>query len=129
MSKRNYGVLILAFVAGFPLFLGSCDLFLTAYTIQVRLGHQNPDDPNPATFTLSDLPPKSLVHTGWFPSGDSYYEYTVKLRKASDFTIVVEASDGTLHTQTIPIQEGYRYSIYYQNAPEYDYIFSHGESY
>jgi hypothetical protein len=128
MSKRNYGPLLLALVAGFILLLGSCDLFLTAYTIQVRLGHQNPDDPNRVTFTLSDLPPKSLEYTGWFPSGDSFYEYTARLKKASDFTIVVETSDGTLYTQKIPVQEGYRYSIYYQNVPAYNYIFSYEES-
>lgn len=123
MLKQNYGVLILAFVAGFPLFLGSCDLFLTAYTIQVRLGHQNPDDPNPATFTLSDLPPRTLNYNDWDPDAMSYFEHTAKLKSPSDFTVIVEAQNHTIHKIRIPIQEGYRYSIYYMDIPAENDIF------
>jgi len=122
MERQAYCTLSLVLSATLLMVLGSCDLFLTAYTIQVRLGHQNLDDPNSVTFTLSDLPPKSLSYTGWFPSGDSYHEYTVRLKQASYFAIVVETSGGTVYTRTIPIQEGYRYSIYYQNAPAFDNI-------
>lgn len=120
--RRSYCIVGLSLTAGLMMLLGSCDLFFTAYTIHVRLGHQNPDDPNPVTFTISDLPPKSLVHTDWFPSGDSHYEYTVKLMKASDFTIVIETSDGTFYSQKITIEDGYRYSIYYQDAPDFNNI-------
>ncbi len=129
MSKRNYSLLLLTFVVGFILLLGSCDLFLTAYTIQVRLGDQNVDDPDSVTFTLSDLPPKVISDGGWFPDSTSFHEYTVKLKKASDFTVVMETSDGVLHSQKIPIEDGYRYSIYYVNNATYDYIFSLGEPY
>jgi len=129
MGKRITGSLLIGLVVALSIILGSCDLSWTSYTIQVRLGHQNADDPNSVTFTLSDLPPKNLVYTGWFPSGDSFYEYTVKLKKASDFTVVVETNDGSLYSQTIPIEDGYRYSIYYQNQPVYDNIFSYGEPY
>lgn len=125
MQRRDYRALLIAFSVFYIMLLGSCDLNLKTYTIQIRLGHQNDKDPNTVTFTLSDLPPKTLDYLGWLPDSNSYFEHTVKLEKPSDFSIVVEASDGTLYHQKITIQDGYRYSIYYQDASVLNNILSY----
>ena len=124
MRQRCYKAMIIVFAVILTMLLSSCDLNLTTYSIQIRLGHQNDKDPNSVTFTLSDLPPKTLDYLGWYPDASSYFEHTVKLEKASDFSIVVEASDGTLYHQSITIKDGYRYSIYYQDASAWNNIFS-----
>lgn len=105
--------------------LSGCSFATKSYTIYLKLGHVNVDDPGPISIYVTGMIPSeggtNLSYSEFVPADDSYIEHVVSLSDPKDFTIYVESSKGDFSAK-YEIEDGAYYSFYYVASDEYDHV-------